>query len=79
LIPVQPVSRQDALLTENASPRVAEERPALLHSVLDSRTFAKTARLAQFQRCICTLTIEGNARDINEQQIGIHIFSRSPT
>jgi hypothetical protein len=77
-IPVHPVSPQDAVLAEDASPRGADERLALLHSVLESRTFAKTARLAQFLRFICTLTIEGNAREINEQQIGIHVFSRSP-
>ena len=78
VIPVNPVSPQDPFRAEKSPQRIADERLALLHSVLESRTFAKTARLAQFLRFICTLTIEGNAREINEQQIGIHVFSRSP-
>jgi hypothetical protein len=56
-----------------------DERVALLERVLSSRTFAKSSRLAQFLKYICTQTIAGNAKEINEQQIGIHVFSRSPT
>jgi len=56
----------------------ADERLALLRCVLASRTFAKSSRLAQFLKFICIQTIEGKAREINEQQIGIHVFARSP-
>ncbi|WP_263356083.1 hypothetical protein [Acidicapsa ligni] len=55
-----------------------DERLALLGSVLASRTFAKSSRLAQFLKFICTQTIAGNAKEINEQQIGVHVFARSP-
>ena len=46
--------------------------------MLESRTFAKSKRLAQFLKFICTLTIEGHPNEINEQKIGIHVFDRSP-
>ncbi|GGH17112.1 hypothetical protein [Silvibacterium dinghuense] len=51
---------------------------ALLRQILSSRTFAKSVRLARFLEFICLRTLEGKAREINEQQIGIHVFSRSP-
>jgi hypothetical protein len=57
---------------------VVDERMELLRRVLSSRTFAKSARLMRFLEFICLRTIEGKAREINEQQIGIHVFSRSP-
>jgi hypothetical protein len=57
---------------------VADERMELLQRVLSSRTFAKSVRLTRFLEFICLRTIEGKAREINEQQIGIHVFSRSP-
>jgi hypothetical protein len=55
-----------------------DERMELLKQVLSSRTFAKSARLTRFLEFICLRTLEGKAREINEQQIGIHVFSRSP-
>jgi len=55
-----------------------DERMELLQRVLSSRTFAKSARLTRFLEFICLRTLEGKAREINEQQIGIHVFSRSP-
>jgi hypothetical protein len=50
----------------------------LLQRVLSSRTFAKSVKLAKFLEFICLRTLEGKARELNEQQIGIHVFSRSP-
>jgi len=50
-----------------------------VQAVLESRTFAKSTRLTQFLKFICTWTIEGKSAEINEQQIGIHAFDRSPT
>ena len=58
--------------------RNADECRALVQAVLESRTFAKSTRLAQFLKFICTWTIDGKSADINEQQIGIHVFDRSP-
>ena len=57
---------------------MADERMELLQRVLASRTFAKSVRLARFLEFICLRTIEGNARELNEHEIGIHVFARSP-
>ncbi len=51
----------------------------MVRAVLESRTFAKSTKLAQFLKFICLQTLDGNAREINEQQIGIHVFGRSPS
>jgi hypothetical protein len=77
VIEVNPTPRP-GLGHEHDTSRQRDERLALLHSVLESRTFAKSKRLAQFLKFICTLTIEGHPGEINEQQIGIHVFERSP-
>jgi hypothetical protein len=58
--------------------RTVDERMELLQQVLSSRTFAKSVRLTRFLEFICLRTIEGNSRELNEQQIGIHVFARSP-
>ena len=58
---------------------IVDERMELLQRVLASRTFAKSARLTKFLEFICLRMIEGKARELNEQQIGIHVFSRSPS
>lgn len=70
---------QGSSLTEKESTGIADERMELLQRVLTSRTFAKSVRLTRFLEFICLRTLEGNAREINEQQIGIHVFSRSPS
>ncbi len=57
---------------------MVDERMELLQQVLSSRTFAKSVRLTRFLEFICLRTIEGNSRELNEQQIGIHVFARSP-
>lgn len=49
----------------------------LLQRIVASRTFAKSPRLSSFLKFICISLIEGRAREINEQQIGIHVFGRS--
>jgi hypothetical protein len=78
VIEINPSRPREPLDAKHSSQRDAEERRALLHAVLESRTFAKSKRLAQFLKFICSLTIEGNVAEINEQQIGIHVFDRSP-
>jgi hypothetical protein len=78
VIEINPVPRQEALPAKDFSQGGIDERRALMQAVLESRTFAKSTRLAQFLKFICTRTIEGKGAEINEQQIGIHVFSRSP-
>jgi hypothetical protein len=56
-----------------------DERLLLLQRIVASRTFAKSPRLTRFLEFICVSLIEGRAREINEQQIGIHVFGRSAT
>jgi hypothetical protein len=50
-----------------------------VEEILASRTFAKAARLSSFLTYICQQTLEGKSERINEQQIGINVFSRSPS
>jgi hypothetical protein len=78
VIEANPALRHDPLHAKDPAQRGADERWALMQSVLESRTFAKSTRLAQFLKYICTQALEGNAAEINEQQIGIHVFARSP-
>jgi hypothetical protein len=54
-----------------------DERWRLVEEILASRTFAKAARLSSFLSYICQQTLEGKSERINEQQIGVHVFSRS--
>jgi hypothetical protein len=56
-----------------------EQRLDLLKQITASRTFLKSPRLTRFLEFICLRMIEGRAREINEQQIGIHVFGRSET
>ncbi len=56
---------------------VQDSRTELVQQVLASRTFAKSARLSQFLEFICRKAIEGQSDQINEQQIGVHVFGRS--
>jgi hypothetical protein len=50
---------------------------AVLARVLESRAFAKTARLASFLRYICTARAEGRVADLTEQRIGQEVFGRT--
>jgi hypothetical protein len=58
-----------------------EEDPRwkLVQDVLASRTFSKSVRLSNFLSYICRRTLEGRTQEVNEQQIGTHVFSRSPS
>jgi hypothetical protein len=46
--------------------------------VLDSRTFAKTSRLAALFQYICQKSLDGALDELTEQQIGIYVFRRRP-
>jgi hypothetical protein len=78
MVEINPSPGQAPHSTKNSSQRGADRRFALMHAVLESRSFAKSTRLAQFLKFICTLAIEEKTGEINEQQIGIHVFARSP-
>ncbi|WP_446743018.1 hypothetical protein [Silvibacterium acidisoli] len=56
-----------------------DERWKLVEEILASRTFAKASRLSSFLTYICQETLEGRSDRVNEQQIGVHVFSRSPS
>jgi hypothetical protein len=73
--------KPDPVVGERAgvAERDADPRRRLVRQVLESRTFAKSARLSQFFEFICTRTLDGHAEEINEQQIGVHVFGRSPS
>lgn len=51
----------------------------LVKTILASRTFSKSTRLSSFLEYISRRTVEGKTDEINEQQIGIHVFGRSPS
>jgi hypothetical protein len=55
-----------------------EARRTLVRQVLGSRCFAKSARLSQFFAFVCGRALDGRTEEINEQQIGVHVFGRSP-
>ena len=51
----------------------------LVRDVLASRTFSKSARLSELLSYICRVTLDGKSAQLNEQQIGIQVFGRSPS
>ena len=51
----------------------------MVRAVLASRTFSKSTRLSDFLSYICRVTLEGGTSQLNEQQIGIQVFGRSPS
>jgi hypothetical protein len=46
--------------------------------VLNSALFEKSPRLRSFLKFICELELTGRHLEINEQQIGVHVFGRPP-
>jgi hypothetical protein len=69
---------QEAAQSEASAVKTAQHTQ-LVDQVLLSRTFSKAHRLAQFLQFICTRALEGRTDEINEQQIGVHVFGRSPS
>ncbi len=51
---------------------------AELERVLTSQTFTKSPRLSSLLSYICQHSLQGRLEDLTEQQIGIHVFRRSP-
>ena len=46
--------------------------------ILASDTFTKAPRLCLFLTYVCENSLQGRLDDLTEQQIGIHVFQRSP-
>ncbi len=49
-----------------------------MERILASDTFAKAPRLCSFLMYVCENSLEGRLDELTEQQIGIHVFQRSP-
>jgi hypothetical protein len=50
----------------------------LARRIASSETFSKCARLSSFLLYVCECALSGRDHEINEQQIGVHVFGRSP-
>jgi hypothetical protein len=56
----------------------ADPRWVLATRIASSGTFAKSARLPKFLLYVCECSLSGREGEVNEQQIGIHVFGRAP-
>ncbi len=54
-----------------------DPRWLLVERIVASQTFGKTTRSSQFLSFVCERTLTGRADEINEQNIGEHVFERS--
>ncbi len=50
----------------------------LARRVASSKTFSSSARLPSFLLYVCKCAVSGCLAEINEQQIGVHVFGRAP-
>lgn len=71
---LQPVAEAQSL----PSPEPTDSRWTAVERILASRNFAKSGRLSAFLAYIVRCAIENRAEEITEQQIGIHVFGRTP-
>lgn len=58
---------------------VQDARWKAVERIIASRNFAKSGRLRAFLVYIVQCTMEDRAEEITEQQIGVHVFGRSPS
>jgi len=56
----------------------SDPRWQLTQEVINSPAFERSPRLRAFLLFICELELSGRRLEINEQQIGVHVFGRSP-
>jgi hypothetical protein len=61
-----------------ASTTLLDSRWMAVERIVASRNFAKSGRLNTFLSYIVRCAIENRPEEISEQQIGIHVFGRSP-
>lgn len=61
-------------------PLILEQDPrwAVVKRVVSSACFCRSTRLSQFLLYVCERTILGLQDEINEQQVGVHVFDRPP-
>lgn len=57
---------------------LSDSRWLAVGRIIASRNFAKSGRLSSFLAYIARCAIENRAEEITEQQIGIHVFGRTP-
>ena len=57
---------------------IARRREELVHRVASSATFEKSPRLRAFFLHVCRCALENKPEEATEQQIGIHVYDRSP-
>jgi hypothetical protein len=60
-----------------SSSSASDPRRALVDRIILSSTFAKCERLSSLLSYVCDLTLNGRAKEINEQNIGEAVFGRS--
>ncbi len=60
------------------SREMAKARMQQMHKITLSNTFAKSPRLCSFLAYVVKKSVEGDIDGLTEQQIGIHVFQRSP-
>jgi hypothetical protein len=60
-----------------SSSSASDPRRALVDRIVLSSTFAKCERLSSLLAYVCDLTLNGRAKEINEQNIGEAVFGRS--
>jgi hypothetical protein len=61
------------------TPDPSDERWKLVEQVLASPSFSKSPRLSSFLAYICSRALSGKVADLNERQIGIDVFERTPS
>lgn len=66
------------LLSTESSLEGTDLREELVRRVVSSSTFEKSPKLRAFLQYVCRCAIENEPAATTEQQIGIHVFGRSP-
>ena len=64
--------------SEEAPAQSTEQREELVRRVASSVTFEKSPRLRAFLLHVCRCGLEGKPEEATEQQIGIHVYDRTP-
>lgn len=75
-----PTDGREKSIFQSADPPVeaADSRQDLIRRVVSSSTFEKSPKLRAFLQYVCRCAIESEPAAATEQQIGIHVFGRSP-
>jgi len=66
------------LHVETDTPSSADSRLELVERIVASPSFVKSPRLCNLLTYLCNLSLEGRADEINEINIGVALFGRSP-